>query len=120
MASRKVRRNLAKCLPESPQFKGLASEQVILTLFFPDWFLSYAFCFSVSSDEISVAWVWRCQILPAAACEERQVRCQLPDCLGPCLEKRRGQWSGWKLSISKGQLSSLTLKRSLLGFASAL
>lgn len=50
--------------------KDFASEQVILTLLFPDWFLRSAFVFSLSSESTSVACNGRCQILLAALREE--------------------------------------------------
>lgn len=64
MASGKVQCSSAKFLPESPWLRGLRF-RANLTLLFPDWFLGSAFCFSVSSEEISAVWVWRCQVLPA-------------------------------------------------------
>lgn len=43
--------------------KDFASEQVILTLLFPDWFLRSPFGFSDSSEETSAAWNGKCLLL---------------------------------------------------------
>lgn len=116
----KVQCDLAKCLTENPQFKGLCFRTGHFHLAISR--LAPEVCFLLSSQlrENFNSLGLECQILPAAAREERWFGCQLPDCFGPCPEKRWGQWSGWQLSISKGQLSNLTLKSSVLGFASAL
>lgn len=103
MASGKVQCNLAEFLPESPWLRGLCFrgnlEQTRLVS--EVCFLLFSQLrgnFSSLGLEVS-----------GLACyhrEEGQMTCQLPSCLGPCPEKRQGQWSGWQLPVSKGQLSA--------------
>lgn len=116
MGSGKVQCNSAKYFPESPWLRGLCFKANLTQT--GSWGVLSAF----QSAQRKFQQSGGLEVSGPACyhCEEGQVTCQLPSCLGPCPEKWQGQWSGWQLPVSKGQLSSLTLKRNLLGFTSAL